>query len=482
MVMRAARIIAVPFVLLLCYGQDQASGGEYNELAKVLKDGSDKDRISAIWELAQAHSSSREAIGLIAGALAARSDEVRFAARLALIELGPSADFAVTAVVLLIEKAEQTRETELILLLGSMAPACSSARDALMKLLYHSGAHKRITAVSAIGGGWELCQEGFQRLAWMVSKDDMVVAWRAARILWQKGGTDEGAVPLLCEGMSSPDVRRQALCAWALGDIGPAAVEATENLNALKASPSLSCQAAASYALWSIGVPEPDIINALTKCILGRESLLRCLDTLGRQGQAAQSAIPVVEPLLSRDSPYYVRSSAVLCIGQIAGGRSQRAATLLVSCAEDPHSSVRVAVCRSMTMLSGRPEVSVAVLRQLLRDSDFLVVNEAITSLGRLGASAEPAIGDLAAKMGDPSHSVTAANSLSRVGTVNAAMALVSALREHYSAAPEIVKALSTMGPAAKEVLKVLVVIRDDESERSSVRDAAAEAIVGIGK
>jgi len=132
-------------------------------------------------------------------------------------------------------------------------------------------------------------------------------------------------VPALAKLLSSdqtPAALRYTV-GYALGRIGPAAASTADTLRGLAKSDD---ELMAAVAIWSLLKIEPDntaqvaaAVPVLRKALRGERDLARleAAEALGELGQAAASAVPILE-LVSEDDPLpAVRAAAAAALAKI---------------------------------------------------------------------------------------------------------------------------------------------------------------------
>ena len=215
--------------------------------------------------------------------------------------------------------------------------------------------------------------------AQVLEDEDWVVRWSAARALGALGASGgeplTGTVPALAKVLKDPDSRVCEAAAFALEQMGPAAVEAV---------PALGASAADS------GEEYCEVIDteseASQKIQLGSGWTVRWVSTraLGVVGADQEASIP---PLLDalEDEEWQVRGVAALALGQHEkpGDAAVRA---LVTHLNDEQAPVRKAAAMALGTI-GRPALSaVPVLRDAVEDEDASVRRAAEEALDKLAA------------------------------------------------------------------------------------------------
>jgi len=221
------------------------------------------------------------------GLLADAHPAVRGAAATSLVRLGPTAISALEKA--LDNPSLRTLAMELLAAAGSKA---KPAVDNLVAALADADPATRGDAAVALAAIGPDAAEAVPGLAKLLAADDKEAALRYA-------------------------------AAYALGRIGPAAAPVAETLRGLSKSDD---ELMASVAVWALLKIEPDnkaqvaaAVPVLRKALRGERDLARleAATALGELGQAAASAVPILE-LVSEDDPLAaVRNAAAVALGKI---------------------------------------------------------------------------------------------------------------------------------------------------------------------
>jgi HEAT repeat protein len=170
------------------------------------------------------------------------------------------------------------------------------------------------------------------------------------------------SVPVLTDGLGDPDAQVRLGAARALGQIGPAAVEAVPALARKLRDPDSRVRFDAAVALGRIGPAARDAIGALGRALndAAPEVRVGAAMGLGGLGPAAQEAVPALSDAL-RAGNAVLRISAASALGSIGPGARAAVPALLV----------------------------------VLRDSNTSVRTTAVAALGSIGPSARDAVPEL---------------------------------------------------------------------------------------
>ncbi len=246
--------------------------------------------------------------------------------------------------------------------------------------------------------------------------------------------------------LQDPDIRARWYAAYALGQIGPAAADASADLVKVLGDWGQYeyVRGMAAWALGRIGVADQPVVDILiedlrSKLVSVRRNSARALGTLGEPAKPAVAelarllddpdatarvnaagalwqidrhgrAIPVLLEMLHQPAgpgPY----QAADCLGRI-GQLPEPALIGLVDALKHPSADVRRVAARSLGRIG--PTV-VPRLARPLGDSDESVRLAAVETLGWIG---RPAVAGLIKMLGDPQPAVrmTAARALGRLG------------------------------------------------------------------
>ncbi len=184
--------------------------------------------------------------------------------------------------------------------LQEIGPAAEAAVPALVVVLGDDNWSVRSSAASALGRIGPAAEAAVPALSEALKDDDTDVRSSAASALGRIGPAAEAAVPALSEALKHDDsgVRRSA--AFALGSSGPAAVPAL--IEALK-DDDTTVRSAAAFALVRIGPTAEAAVPALIEALMDDDSDVRrsAASALGRIGRVAEAAMPALGKALTDD-------------------------------------------------------------------------------------------------------------------------------------------------------------------------------------
>jgi len=247
----------------------------------------------------------------------------------------------------------------------------------------------------------------------------------------------EEVVAGLREQLAHPHAEKRRIAAKALGQLGPAAIDATADLVVSLADPHAEVREAAQATLelieprWPATAAARKAVPRLIEQMLAARSaeawrhasatlvhagasavpaLIRVLETrneeapqfrtvatLGRIGQDAADALPALEEALGSEAAY-VRQAAAEALGHVAPAAAESIASL-VTALDDQDAGVREAAAVALSRF-GRGAASAAeALVLILPDPDEPVRRAAVEALTRIGA---PAVSCLARLVENP--------------------------------------------------------------------------------
>jgi len=308
------------------------------------------------------------------------------------------------------------------------------------------------------------------------------VGWAAAEALAEIG---PAASLRLFVALRDPSPQVREAAAYALGLMRPLPDDAVIHLVRALSDGQRTVRAMAAQSLGRIGAPAVEkVSHALaTGSIASRESAARALSLVDPKD--IESAIPALSRAMSTPEAS-VRTAVVHALGR-APADSIDSATALVAALRDRDPAVRAAAAASLDRV-GRAEVwTAAALVDAFGDADVGVRIQAAKSVASRGPYAERIVTPLARLLTqDDQVAMAAASSLGRFGAAaeNAVLPLLDVLRSDREPLVRVAaaEALGEIGPRASVAAAPLRRIAADVDEDPDVGDAAAIALVRIGR
>lgn len=300
-------------------------------------------------------------------------------------------------------------------------------------------------------------------------------------VYWQHTGPR--AVPGLIEDLQGTDIQAQPLAAMHLGHIG---LEAKPAVPALL---SIATASPASYAVTTAAGALPAIDLSAARQVMDAW-LLRLQDsspqirrdaaeTLGALGPAAKPAVPALVLLLN-DQDTVVRERVTRALGSI-GLPIDAVMRGLIQALRDPEWTVRYAAVTQFSFSGFSSPESLAVLRDLTKDSNKTVAGLAQSAVAT--AERPISVSVYLLTLNQPRDRTYPLLELAKLGP-HAAEAIPKLTTLLASEQPLerylTVSALESIGLAAKNAIPALQRSLDDSDP--IVREAAAEALQSIQK
>ncbi len=414
----------------------------------------------------QAHVSSEAIRGLVAvGAPATApilnlfrsgSPNERINATEALAALGLSAREAGATLLSALKDADGTLKRHIVRALPSVGADPAATVPQLQRLLHDKSRELRVSAIAALGEYGERAAPAADDLAKLLADDDLLVQRNAAAALARLGTKAASAVPQLIAALRDDDgavtieaaqaltaigqpavqpltglltdLQYRNLAATALGDIGPAAVDAVpailglldasdketrraallalagigpsaqpvvaERLVQILRDPKSDVRPGAAYALARMEAQQavPDLLALVRQTDDDREKLAAAwaLVTLQPSANVAEKAVPILMRGLDDDWAL-VRKECAIALGAL-GPRARPAAERLRSLADDPDPAVRAEAAAALYQVGADAETLVPLMMKGLDDVSPDVRYAAAYVLGSLGPKADPAV------------------------------------------------------------------------------------------
>ncbi len=228
----------------------------------------------------------------------------------------------------------------------------------------------------------------------------------AALVELDPSGTQ--SVPLLAATLRDPDSALRISIVRALGDLGPKALAANDSLVAVIEQDekdwirSFAVQTLSKVSPASKTVP---ILLEALKRERNRKAMNvegTILQTLGKIGPDAASAVPVLVETYNSSTVAELRGSVMIALGGI-GPRAHAALPAVLEAAKSPEFFVRGNALEALTKITVDPDVVVPPLVAALKDKHGWTQKTAANLLGKLGPAAKASIPALEAAMVDRS-------------------------------------------------------------------------------
>jgi HEAT repeat protein len=336
------------------------------KLLPLLQDNEPRVRSHAAYMLGELGDPAHAAVPSMIPLLKDPDDRVRWNTAVALGKMGDAAQPAVTALIKdLQDPNEEVRESA-IDALAQMGPTAKSAIPALIATFKGNTEFSASAALSGIG------TPAIPSLMQAVKDPNEAVRLGALQSLGGMGKGAKSIVPQIIPRLKDPSPKVQVQTAWALQSMGE--------------SPELILP----VLMAKLKDPDPDVRTSSAA-------------TLGQLGQAATPAIPALITALNDPNPD-VRSSSAATLGQL-GQAATPAVPALITALNDPNprsdSLARTKAAEALGQLG-----EIGALMTALQNKNPLVRWRAAYVLGKMGATAKPAIPALTIASQDPDESV----------------------------------------------------------------------------
>jgi HEAT repeat protein len=336
-----------------------AHGTSLPPLIETLKDPEREVRQAAQQALQKIGPAGAADLPLLKEKLGDREPAVRGFATRAMGQVGPAARDYVPLLVALLKDDDPDLRRASAEALGKIGRDAKAAVPALAKALQDQDTEVRTRAVAAleqIGRQPQTVAALFQAL----KDSDEAVARRAVEALKKIGPLGKEDVPILREGLQSPQALVRSEAIQALGQLGAEAKDALPEFIAAVGDKESIVKLRAIQALGSLAGDAKDAVPALVKALAEKDEAIRgaAIKTLGEIGPPAKAAIP----------------GLILLLGDSACGNL--AADSLANIGTD----------------------AVKPLAQELNATDKQVRLRAVQTLGRIGPRAKSAVLDLSSR------------------------------------------------------------------------------------
>jgi HEAT repeat protein len=204
-------------------------------------------------------------------------------------------------------------------------------------------------------------------------------------------------LPSLVEALKDkdPDVREAA--AYAIGNIGPAAIGVVPSLIKALKDENPDVREAAIYALGGFGSAAASAIPALIKALKDKSWVVRvaAANTFEEMGPQAKAAVPALSKALKDKHPF-VQEAAAISLGTM-GPEAKAAVPALAKALEDEYSMVREAAARALGNIGPAAKGAVPALIKTLEECECgygvaVVVAKALGNIGPAAKAAVPAL------------------------------------------------------------------------------------------
>ncbi len=335
-------------------------------------------------------------------------------------------------------------QQQVLTLLWSLGTQAAEAAPALAEYLerHHrtSGGEAIMATLGAIGPGAGVARPIILDILRESSPDRAQAAAQALAAIGVPAQRENLAY-FLWSARHAPTIDTQLTAIRELGNIGGASGQAREYLALVLAEGEDERLAeAASLALAAIGEPAVPLLRSL----LSRQSRAtrRAIDTLGRIGPPAQSAVDELGALMGVPQDD-IRRAALEALGRIG----EASVPLLLKALGMPQNRSQAATALAQI---GAPAL-LRLRNELLNTPDRSYRSAAILTIGLMGEAAAPAVIDLRKALGSP---------------------------EKYDNR-EVLRALGRIGPAAAPALPEVAPYLQSSSEE--LRQSAIRCMAGIG-
>ncbi len=291
-------------------------------------------------------------------------------------------------------------------------------------------------------------------------------------IIQEYGSDVKAAIPALLEGLRSKEVNIRRNAAFALGEIGPEAEPAINDLaKVLIKDPDREVRRNAAFALGEIGFQSTPV---LVKALSDRDSRVR-RNVAAALVRIGEPAVPFLTAILQDTSPL-IRKNAAGILGRI-GPKAKDAIPALERALDDEDKAFCWTVKQALRNIK---QVTVEDLIACLNDKDIIIRSKAVKTLGEKGVKTRNVISALVFCLNDEKAEVrkNAAFALAEIGEP-AVPALIEALESRdFRIRKNAAFSLGEMGELAEEAVPGLEKLLNDTN--SKVRWCADNAIKKI--
>jgi HEAT repeat protein len=429
------------------------------ELTKSLSDENPKVRLAAADSLAKATGAeASEAAAALAGALADKSEEVRWHSARSLAHLGARSAVAVPALSQSLKDSNPLVRAHAALALGAVGKDAQAAAPALLESVVDTETGVRRAALHALRSLGFSRQELLPRLAHVLSKADPATASMAVQTMVEAG---PAAVPALKVALADP--RSQYWALLGVADLGPVAADAAPQVVAIVQDPNAKPHVVvqALTALSELGpkaaIAEPQVLEILK----GNQvwSQYPAVLIAGRTGMKA--AVPALRKLVQSPDPLLsamAQWAMARCEPENAELTKRAFATLTANLSNTDNPRLQVVSARALGELPVPAELITPAVIDLVRGLDPEVHAALAESLASRGEAIVPR---LTGFLVQPEGRGFALGILARLGpkAAGAVPAIVAAAEKNADEqfTREAVFALAAIGPAAAPATDYLV-------------------------
>jgi HEAT repeat protein len=391
------------------------------------------ERAEAAGRLAELSGGVLAAVPDLTDGLTDADPEVRIAAANALGAVGPWAKGAIPAL-LQAEKGDTAPEVQQaaraaldrvgrrpaggdvpVLLVGLQAPRAPRFRAASAQVLWMIGNARPADARPAVPA-----------LGQALRDEDVTVRLYAAQALYAIDRHPELVVTVFQETLHHPDPALRTAAAQALAGIGPAAKDATPDLEkALETERDGGVRLALGEALWFVDAQADPLLTVLHEALRDpdpdrRDAAAEIAGQVGdKLGLGAPGLVPDLVKVLKGEGPSTLRARAAHALGRL-GPPARPAAPDLGEALKDPDPTVRHHAAVALIRLGpGAADAVPALIATLQNKDDALLRAQAAAGLEAAGNRATQAVGPLVEALEDPDKAVRAraAAALGAIGT-----------------------------------------------------------------
>lgn len=360
-------------------------------LAKLLSHEDRHIRSEAVDKLADLGPDAKDAVPALVAALTDEYDFVRSQAARTLGYIGPEAKVTVPALVTTLSDEDSFARAGAAKALGQIQADAETVVPALITVLADEDDFTRCEAAEALAEFGPAAADAIPDLVRMLKEEPQDI-WRGAcgRDLVKIDPTGKTFVPVLIENLRDPSTTVRRFAAWALGDLGPAAVVAVEPLTEALKDPELVVQVYAAGALRKIDEQNAaTAIDVLTKALGSDDEFIRrwAADEILGTTPAAVRAVPALIECLTKDPSSVAAAEA---LGRI-GPRATAAVDPLTKLLRDEKGEIRTWLAEALYRISGDDEF-LQLLIDALDSKDWMTQDSAAILLGNIGSKAKVAV------------------------------------------------------------------------------------------